>query len=94
MRKEKWIIWIAAVSLAGIACYINLGMMCIRVNPWGLATSILPESIDLTVLGAASSFLCNASLSMAVILMGVGVLDEWLTHTSKCKTATASHELV
>jgi|SRR5580658_868821 hypothetical protein len=76
MKRENLPLWIAALAFAGVGWIMNLGVWCCELDPWRLASSMIPEKIGVATSVIVLRHGCELAVFAALILMSTGLLAE------------------
>jgi hypothetical protein len=76
MKREILPLWIAALAIAGIGWLMCLGAWCCELDPWGLMSSSIPETVGLATLVMVLRHGCELSVFGSLLLISSGLLAE------------------
>jgi hypothetical protein len=77
MRCNKNLgLWIAALSVAGSGWLMTLGVWGCEVDPWGLASAIIPEKIGTVAVAMLLRHGGEGCVFAALILLTTGLIEE------------------
>jgi|GEM_PF-6501169 len=76
MRRKNLVLWISTLAVAGVAWLLTLAAWGCELDPWGLASSVIPENVGLAATVMILRHGCEACICAALMLMATGLIEE------------------